>query len=250
MQKDLALNHPPAYIECFDNSNFHGTSAVSACVVFRDAKPSKKDYRHFLIRSVEGPNDFASMKEAVYRRYRRLVEEKLPLPDLVVVDGGKGQLSSALEALSALGLDRKLPVLGIAKNLEELFYPNDPVPLHLDKKSITLKIIQQMRDEAHRFGLTHHRNLRSRKFIATQLTEIPGVGPKSAEVLLRRFGSVERLCSASPAEWIEAVGARRAEAIRLWCVNQHSAETINPEIPLADRIETAKTAMGGDQNSD
>jgi excinuclease ABC subunit C len=140
--------------------------------------------------------------------------------------------------------------LGIAKNLEELFYPNDPVPLHLDKKSITLKIIQQMRDEAHRFGLTHHRNLRSRKFIATQLTEIPGVGPKSAEVLLRRFGSVERLCSASPAEWIEAVGARRAEAIRLWCVNQHSAETINPEIPLADRIETAKTAMGGDQNSD
>jgi len=228
MQKDLTLNRPPAHIECFDNSNFHGSSAVSACVVFRDAKPSKKDYRHFLIRSVEGPNDFASMKEAVYRRYRRLVEEKLPLPDLVVVDGGKGQLSSALEALSQLGLERKLPVLGIAKNLEELFYPHDPVPLHLDKKSITLKIIQQMRDEAHRFGLTHHRNLRSRKFIATQLTEIPGVGTKSAEILLRRFGSVERLFSAAPSEWIEAVGARRAEAIRLWCEANNSGSEANP----------------------
>ena len=220
MQKDLALGRPPAHIECFDNSNFHGTSAVSACVVFRDGKPCKRDYRHFLIRSVEGPDDFASMREAVYRRYRRLLDEQSPLPDLVVVDGGKGQLSSALEALALLGLDRKLPVLGIAKNLEELFYPHDPVPLHLDKKGITLKIVQQMRDEAHRFGLAHHRNLRSRRFIATQLTEIPGVGPKSAEVLLRRFGSVERLCAASPAEWTAAVGARRAEAIRLWCASQ------------------------------
>lgn len=243
MKKDLALNNPPAYMECFDNSNFHGTSAVSACVVFRDAKPSKKDYRHFLIRSVEGPNDFASMKEAVYRRYRRLVEEQLPLPDLVVVDGGKGQLSSALEALGELGLERKIPVLGIAKNLEELFYPHDPVPLHLDKKSITLKIIQQMRDEAHRFGLSHHRNLRSRKFIATQLTGIPGVGPKSAEVLLRRFGSVDRLCSAGPAEWMDAVGARRAESIRLWCEAKHPAGEVGPEISLPAMVEPDKIPM-------
>jgi excinuclease ABC subunit C len=174
------------------------------------------------------------MKEAVLRRYRRLVDEKLPLPDLVVVDGGKGQLSSALEALSELGLERKLPVLGIAKNLEELFYPNDPVPLHLDKKSITLKIIQQMRDEAHRFGLTHHRNLRSRKFIATRLTEIPGVGSKSAEVLLRRFGSVERLCSAGPEEWTEAVGAQRAEAIKAWCEANHSHTKQDPSAGLQD----------------
>ena len=257
MQKDLALNRPPAHIECFDNSNFHGTAAVSACVVFRDAKPCKKDYRHFLIRSVAGPNDFASMKEAVYRRYRRLLDEKLPLPDLVVVDGGKGQLSSALEALGALGLDRKLPVLGIAKNLEELFYPHDPVPLHLDKKGITLKIIQQMRDEAHRFGLAHHRNLRSRKFIATQLTEIPGVGPKSAEILLRQFGSVDRLCSAGHDEWVEAVGARRAEAIRLWCeANSSAGAEANssagaeaPEHPTTNMIEPDRTAIDYSKNS-
>lgn len=162
MKADLRLNEEPRHIECFDNSNIQGTNPVAACVVFKDGKPSKKDYRHFNIKTVEGPDDFASMEEVVYRRYKRLLDEEQPLPQLIIIDGGKGQLSSALKSLDALGLRGKIAIIGIAKRLEELFYPNDPIPLYLDKKSETLKIIQQLRNEAHRFGIEHHRNRRSK----------------------------------------------------------------------------------------
>lgn len=203
MQKDLRLTIAPSHIECFDNSNIQGTNPVAACVVFKNAKPSKKDYRHFNIKTVVGPDDFASMEEVVFRRYRRLLDEDQPLPQLIIVDGGKGQLSSAVKSLDILGLRGKIAIIGIAKRLEELYYPEDKVPLYLDKRSETLKIIQQLRDEAHRFGISHHRNKRSKGALNSNLTQIPGVGKKSAEALLKHFKSVKRIKLASEEELIK-----------------------------------------------
>lgn len=213
MQKDLRLSVEPRHIECFDNSNIQGTHPVSACVVFKDGKPSKKDYRHFNIKTVEGPNDFASMEEVVYRRYKRLLDENQPLPQLIIIDGGKGQLSSALKSLDDLGLRGKIAIIGIAKRLEELFYPGDSVPLYLDKKSETLKIIQQLRNEAHRFGITHHRDKRSKTALQTTIETIPGIGEKTMLALIKHFKSVKRLKLATEKEISEVVGASKAKKI-------------------------------------
>lgn len=208
MQRDLHLSVPPIHIECFDNSNIQGTNPVSACVVFKNAKPSKKDYRHFNVKTVEGPNDFASMEEVVYRRYKRLLDEEQSLPQLIVIDGGKGQLSSALKALEALELRGKIAIIGIAKRLEEIYFPNDNIPLYLDKRSETLKIIQQIRDEAHRFGITFHRQKRSKSAIISELDNIEGIGNKTKEALLKHFKSVKRIQEASLEELQNAVGHR------------------------------------------
>jgi excinuclease ABC subunit C len=213
MQKDLRLSVEPRHIECFDNSNIQGTNPVSACVVFKDGKPSKKDYRHFNIKTVEGPNDFASMEEVVYRRYKRLLDENQPLPQLIIIDGGKGQLSSALKSIDDLGLRGKIAIIGIAKRLEELFYPGDSVPLYLDKKSETLKIIQQLRNEAHRFGITHHRDKRSKAALNSSVETIPGIGEKTMLTLLKHFKSVKRLKLATEKEISEQVGASKAKKI-------------------------------------
>lgn len=213
MQKDLRLSVEPRHIECFDNSNIQGTNPVAACVVFKDGKPSKKDYRHFNIKTVEGPNDFASMEEVVYRRYKRLLEEEQPLPQLIIIDGGKGQLSSAVKSLDSLGLRGKIAIIGIAKRLEELFYPGDSIPLYLDKKSETLKIIQQLRNEAHRFGITHHRDKRSKSALQTSLETIPGVGEKTMQTLIKHFKSVKRLKEASEDEISKVVGKVKAKKI-------------------------------------
>jgi len=213
MQKDLRLTTLPRHIECFDNSNIQGTNPVSACVVFRNGRPSKNDYRHFNIKTVEGPNDFASMIEVLTRRYTRMLQEGSDLPDLVVVDGGKGQLSSAVEAFRAMGIYGKVPVIGIAKRLEELYYPNDSLPLYLDKKSETLKIIQQMRDEAHRFGITHHRNRRSKGFTITTLTEVDGVGEKTSQMLLSAFKSVKKIKEASEEDLTKVIGTKLAKSV-------------------------------------
>ncbi|MDB9961799.1 helix-hairpin-helix domain-containing protein, partial [Oceanihabitans sp.] len=201
------------HIECFDNSNIQGTHPVAACVVFKNGKPSKRDYRHFNIKTVEGPDDFASMEEVVFRRYKRLLDEKQSLPHLIIIDGGKGQLSSALKSLDALDLRGKIAIIGIAKRLEELFYPNDPIPLYLDKKSETLKIIQQLRNEAHRFGIEHHRNKRSKTALNTELENIPGVGDKTVVELLKHFKSVKRIAHAKLDELEGVVGVSRAEKI-------------------------------------
>jgi excinuclease ABC subunit C len=200
MQKDLSLTQLPQHIECFDNSNFQGKYPVSAIVVFKDAKPSKKDYRHFNVKTVEGPNDFATMEEAVYRRYKRMLEEEGTLPQLIIIDGGKGQLSSAMTSLKKLGIDKKVAVIGIAKRLEELFFPGDPYPLYLDKKSETLKIIQQLRDEAHRFGITFHRKKRDQGTLKTELEQIEGIGKTTADKLLRHFKSVKKIAEAEESE--------------------------------------------------
>ncbi|WP_299618664.1 excinuclease ABC subunit UvrC [uncultured Tenacibaculum sp.] len=213
MQKDLRLSVEPRHIECFDNSNIQGTNPVAACVVFKDGKPSKKDYRHFNIKTVEGPDDFASMEEVVYRRYRRLLEEDKPLPQLIVIDGGKGQLSSALKSLDVLGLRGKIAIIGIAKRLEEIYYPGDSVPLYLDKKSESLKIIQYLRNEAHRFGITFHRNKRSKSAIQSELEQIPNVGKQTITSLLRKFKSAKRVKSATLGELIEVVGNARAKKV-------------------------------------
>ncbi|MFD2724974.1 excinuclease ABC subunit UvrC [Hyunsoonleella rubra] len=213
MKADLRLNEEPRHIECFDNSNIQGTNPVAACVVFKDGKPSKKDYRHFNIKTVEGPDDFASMEEVVFRRYRRLLEEEQPLPQLIIIDGGKGQLSSALKSLDALELRGKIAIIGIAKRLEELFYPNDPIPLYLDKKSETLKIIQQLRNEAHRFGIEHHRNKRSKSALNTELETIPGVGEKTLVELLKHFKSAKRVAHAKLDELEAVVGVSRATKV-------------------------------------
>lgn len=213
IQNDFRLKSLPRHIECFDNSNFQGTHAVSACVVFKNAKPSKKDYRHFNIQTVEGPDDFASMYEALTRRYKRLLDENQPLPDLVVVDGGKGQLSSGLRALQDLGLNGKIPIVGIAKRLEEIFFPGDAIPLYLDKRSESLKVIQHMRNEAHRFCITHHRNKRSKAALQSELSDIPGVGPKTFDLLMQQFKSIKRLKEAS-LEAIQAiVGVTKGQII-------------------------------------
>lgn len=213
MKADLRLSEEPRHIECFDNSNIQGTHPVAACVVFKNGKPSKKDYRHFNIKTVEGPDDFASMEEVVYRRYKRLLDEKQQLPHLIIIDGGKGQLSSALKSLDALKLRGKIAIIGIAKRLEELFYPNDPIPLYLDKKSETLKIIQQLRNEAHRFGIEHHRNKRSKTALNTELETIPGIGEKTVVELLKHFKSAKRVANAKLDELEAVVGVSRAEKV-------------------------------------
>lgn len=210
MQRDLHLSAPPVHIECFDNSNLQGTNPVAACVVFKNAKPSKKDYRHFNIKTVEGPNDFASMEEVVYRRYKRLLDEGLSLPQLIIIDGGKGQLSSALKSLETLGLRGKIAIIGIAKRLEEIFFPEDNIPLYLDKKSETLKIIQQLRNEAHRFGITFHRQKRSSSAVVSELDSISGIGEKTKEALLKHFKSVKRIREANIHEISEIAGNYRA----------------------------------------
>jgi excinuclease ABC subunit C len=213
MQKDLRLKEFPRHIECFDNSNIQGAYPVAAMSVFKNAKPSKKDYRHFNIRTVEGPDDFASMEEVIYRRYKRMIDEAQPLPQLIVIDGGKGQLSSAMNSLEKLGLLGKIAVIGIAKRLEEIYYPHDPVPLYIDKKSETLRIIQQLRDEVHRFGITHHRKRRSKGVVRTELSDIKGIGEKMAEKLLKYFKSVRKIKEASLEELETAVGKSKAKIV-------------------------------------
>ena len=213
MQKDLRLSVEPRHIECFDNSNIQGTNPVAACVVFKDGKPSKKDYRHFNIKTVEGPNDFASMEEVVYRRYKRLLDEEQPLPQLIIIDGGKGQLSSALKSLDDLNLRGKIAIIGIAKRLEELFYPGDSIPLYLDKKSETLKVIQQLRNEAHRFGITHHRDKRSKSALTTSVESIPGIGEKTMITIIKHFKSVKRLSQATEKEISDVIGVSKAKKI-------------------------------------
>lgn len=213
MQKDLRLSVEPRHIECFDNSNIQGTNPVAACVVFKDGKPSKKDYRHFNIKTVEGPNDFASMEEVVYRRYKRLLDENQPLPQLIIIDGGKGQLSSALKSIDDLGLRGKIAIIGIAKRLEELFYPGDSAPLYLDKKSETLKVIQFLRNEAHRFGITFHRDKRSKAALNSSIETIPGIGEKTMLTLITHFKSVKRLKLATEKEISEVIGASKAKKI-------------------------------------
>jgi len=213
MKSDLRLTELPTHIECFDNSNIQGTNPVAACVVFKNGKPSKKDYRHFNIKTVEGPDDFASMTEVVYRRYKRLLDEKQDLPQLIVIDGGKGQLSAALKSLDQLNLRGKIAIVGIAKRLEELFYPNDPIPLYLDKKSETLKIIQQLRNEAHRFGIEHHRNRRSKSALHSELESIPGIGEKTRVQLLKEFKSAQRVSFAKLDELEQIVGVSKAQKI-------------------------------------
>jgi excinuclease ABC subunit C len=213
MKSDLRLAEEPRHIECFDNSNIQGSNPVAACVVFRNGRPAKKEYRHYNIKTVEGPDDFASMEEVVYRRYKRLLEEDASLPQLIVIDGGKGQLSSALKSLDNLGLRGKIAIIGIAKRLEEIYFPGDAVPLYLDKKSESLKVIQQLRNEAHRFGITFHRNKRSKEAINSVLEEISGIGEKTVEQLLKKFKSVKRIKEASLQDLSEEVGWAKAKKI-------------------------------------
>ena len=213
MQKDLRLSEEPRHIECFDNSNIQGTHPVAACVVFKDGKPTKKEYRHYNIKTVDGPDDFASMEEVVFRRYKRLLSEGQSLPQLIVIDGGKGQLSSALKSLDLLGLRGKIAIIGIAKRLEEIYYPGDSIPMYLDKRSETLKIIQFLRNEAHRFGITLHRNKRSKSAIQSELEQIPTIGKQTITSLLRKFKSAKRVQKASLKELQEIVGDSRAKTI-------------------------------------
>jgi excinuclease ABC subunit C len=213
MMKDLRLTTEPRHIECFDNSNIQGAFPVAAMTVFKDLKPSKKDYRHFNIKTVEGPNDFASMEEIIYRRYKRTIEEKLPLPNLIVIDGGKGQLSAALDSLEKLELRGKVAIVGIAKKLEEIYYPGDSLPLYLDKKGETLKVLQHIRDEAHRFGITHHRNKRSKGTIKTELTNIKGISETTANKLLSHFKSVKKIAECNLQEIEEVVGKAKAALV-------------------------------------
>ena len=213
MKADLRLSQEPTHIECFDNSNIQGNNPVAACVVFKDGKPSKKEYRHFNIKTVEGPDDFASMEEVVFRRYKRLLSEGEPLPQLIVIDGGKGQLSSSIKSLTVLGLRGKIAIIGIAKRLEEIYFPEDSIPLYLDKKSETLKIIQQLRNEAHRFGISFHRNKRSKAAINSELESIDGIGQKTAEELLKHFKSVKRVREASITSLAALIGMAKAKKV-------------------------------------
>ncbi|SJN24797.1 excinuclease ABC subunit UvrC [Sphingobacterium sp. JB170] len=214
MKKDLRLNVLPQHIECFDNSNIQGNYPVSAIVVFKDAKPSKKDYRHFNVKTVVGPDDFATMEEAVFRRYRRTLDEGQGLPQLIIIDGGKGQLGAALKSLRLLGIEKQVTVIGIAKRLEELYYPGDQYPLYLDKRSETLKIIQHLRDEAHRFGITFHRNQRSRKTFVSDLENVPGVGKVSVDKLLRTFKSTKKVKEASDEALLKVLNLKQVNALR------------------------------------
>ena len=214
MKLDLRLNEVPVHIECFDNSNIQGSIPVASCIVFKNCKPSKKDYRHFNIKTVEGPDDYASMEEVVFRRYKRMVEEKSVLPSLVIIDGGKGQLSSSIKALKKLNLENTIAILGIAKRLEEIFYPNDPVPLYLNKKSETLKVIQQMRNEAHRFAITLHRNKRSKQALTSSFDGIPGIGEKTKTALLKKFKSLKNIRETSLELLISEVGESKAKKLK------------------------------------
>ena len=213
MQRDFRLSELPRHIECFDNSNIQGTNPVASCVVFKNAKPSKRDYRHFNIKTVVGPDDFASMKEVLTRRYTRLVNEGEPLPQLVIVDGGKGQLSAAVEAFDAMGLRGKIALVGIAKRLEEIFFPGDSVPLYIDKNSESLRVVQHLRDEAHRFGITHHRNRRSKGQTHSMLDDIKGIGSVSRETLIKHFRSLKRVSDASIEEIAAVMGPAKARLI-------------------------------------
>jgi len=214
IKTDFRLQDLPIHMECFDNSNIQGTNPVSACVVFKDGKPSKKDYRHFNVKTVEGPDDFATMQEAVYRRYRRLLDEEQPLPQLIIIDGGKGQLGAALKALEQLDLRGKVAICGIAKRLEEIFFPGDQCPIYIDKRSESLKVIQYMRNEAHRFGITHHRNKRSKSAITSELLEIPGIGPKTQQELMLAFKTVAAIKKASLEELARVVGLAKAKLVK------------------------------------
>ena len=214
MKTDLRLNSNPVHIECFDNSNIQGSNPVASCIVFKNAKPSKKDYRLFNIKTVEGPDDYASMEEVVYRRYKRMLDENSNLPDLIVIDGGKGQLSSSIKALKKLNLEKTIAILGIAKRLEEIFYPNDPIPLYLNKKSETLKVIQLMRNEAHRFAITFHRNKRSKQALNSSFDSIPGLGEKTKVKLLKKFKSL-KLISKTPDDLLIAeIGKSKTKKLR------------------------------------
>jgi excinuclease ABC subunit C len=213
VKEDLKMNELPVHIECFDNSNIQGTNPVASCVVFKNGKPSKKDYRKFNIKTVEGPNDFASMEEIVFRRYRRLLDEAQPLPQLIVIDGGKGQLNAALKSLKKLGIEDKVKVIGIAKRLEEIYFPGHKLPLYLDKRSPTLRLIQQIRDEAHRFGITFHRDKRSKSFLASELDNIKGIGHKTKEKLLMKFKTVDAIKKADYEEVAKLVGEHKAKLI-------------------------------------
>lgn len=214
MKKDLRLKELPVHIECFDNSNIQGTNPVSACVVFKDAKPSKKDYRHFIPKTVVGPNDFMTMEEVVYRRYRRMLDENQSLPNLVVIDGGKGQLTYALKAFDELGIRGKIPIIGIAERLELIYFPGDSLPIYLDKRSETLKVIQHIRDEAHRFGITHHRDRRSKNAYHSELENIPGVGPKTMNLLFQELKTISNIKKASEKKLATIVGPAKAKVIR------------------------------------
>ena len=213
MQRDLRMNVLPRHVECFDNSNIGGTSAVASCVVFRNAKPAKKEYRHFNIKTVEGADDFATMREVVNRRYSRLVQEGQELPQLLIVDGGKGQVNAALEALEVIGLRGQMTVVGIAKRLNEVYFPGDSVPLYIDKNSETLHVIQRLRDEAHRFAITFHRKQRSKSQVQSALDDIPGIGPKTRTLLLKHFKSLKRIREATPQELEALIGPAKANAL-------------------------------------
>mgnify|MGYP003967364195 FL=1 len=214
MKIDLRLNEIPKHIECFDNSNIQGSNPVASCIVFKNSKPSKKDYRHFNIKTVEGPDDYASMEEVVFRRYKRMLDEKSVLPSLIIIDGGKGQLSSSIKALKKLKLENTIAILGIAKRLEEIFYPNDPIPLYLNKKSETLKVIQQMRNEAHRFAITFHRNKRSKQALTSSFDGIPGIGEKTKIALLKRFKSLKKIKETSLELLISEIGESKAKKLK------------------------------------
>lgn len=230
IQADFRLSELPRHIECFDNSNIQGTNPVASCVVFRDAKPSKKDYRHFNIKTVEGPDDFASMKEVLTRRYTRMLEEAPDdLPQLIVVDGGKGQLSSAVEALEEIGLRGKIALVGIAKRLEEIYFPGDSVPLYIDKNSESLKVVQHLRDEAHRFGITHHRNRRSKTQIVSELSTIPGIGPATEQALLQHFKSVKRISEVTTDALAQVIGPAKAKLVRAHFTAPEQARKERPE---------------------
>ncbi|MBN2632420.1 MAG: excinuclease ABC subunit UvrC [Bacteroidales bacterium] len=213
LKKDLHMTEMPFHIECFDNSNIMGTNPVAACVVFRNTRPSKKEYRHFNIKSVSGPDDFSSMEEIVFRRYRRMTEEQKTLPQLVIIDGGKGQLSSAMKSIRKLNLEERITVIGIAKKLEEIYFPSDSVPLYLDKNSVSLKIIQQLRNEAHRFGINFHRDKRSASMTRSDLDRIKGIGPKTKELLLKKIGSVEKIKKAAPGDLSDLIGSKKAKIL-------------------------------------
>ena len=230
LKKDLLLTELPMHIECFDNSNFQGAYPVSSLVVFKNGKPSKKDYRHFKVRTVVGPDDFATMKEVVFRRYRRLIEEEQPLPQLIVIDGGKGQLSAALESLEQLNLRGKMAIVGIAKKLEEIYVPNDPYPLHIDKRSQSLKLLQHLRNEAHRFGITFHRDLRSKGMLQSELEQVRGVGKITVEKLLIHFKSMDAIRNASFEELNKVVNKTQAAAVQAF---------FNPPVEAVDEEETA-----------
>ncbi|MEG0698146.1 MAG: helix-hairpin-helix domain-containing protein, partial [Algoriella sp.] len=220
MKIDLRLPTEPRHIEGFDNSNIQGTNPVSACVVFKNGKPSKKDYRIFNVKTVDGPNDFATMEEVIERRYTRVIAESEPLPQLILIDGGKGQLSSALKSIDRLGLRGKVTVIGIAKRLEEIYYPNDPYPLYLDKNSETLKVLQHVRDESHRYGITNHRNRRSKNAFNSVLEEIDGIGPQTIKELLTNFKSVERIKNASLLQLTDVIGKSKAKKVKDYFSNE------------------------------